>query len=75
MEQNIFNNSQGLTLFPILSLLIFFIFFFVLLIWVVRMNKKLLKEMAEIPFDNINENIEGFSPKSRKLGIIEGEEL
>ena len=63
MEQNILDNLNEFAFFPILSLLIFFVFFTVLLIWVLKMNKKLLKEMAEIPLNEINER------------IIEGEEL
>ena len=60
MEQNILDSSTGISIYPVISLVIFFVFFAVLLIWVLKMNKKLLKEMAEIPLNDINENgIEG----------------
>ena len=41
----------GVSIYPILSLLIFFIFFVVLGIWVFSYKKEKITEMSEIPLD------------------------
>ncbi len=38
-------------IYPLVSLLIFFVFFVVLLVWVKRMKKEKVNELANIPFE------------------------
>lgn len=47
---------DGIEIFPIISLLIFFIFFIGLFWWVFGYKKESINEMNNIPFDNDNEN-------------------
>ena len=42
---------QGAQVYPMISLLIFFIFFVVLLAYVRRMDKNRVNELSNIPFD------------------------
>jgi cytochrome c oxidase cbb3-type subunit IV len=42
----------GIEIFPIISFLIFFAFFIVLLIWVVRANKEYISQMENLPLEN-----------------------
>jgi cytochrome c oxidase cbb3-type subunit IV len=42
----------GIEIFPIISFLIFFGFFAVLLIWVMRVNKEYISSMENLPLDN-----------------------
>ncbi len=42
----------GVSIYPILSLLIFFLFFFFLAIWVFSYNKEKISEMSQIPLNN-----------------------
>ncbi|MFT6797186.1 MAG: cytochrome c oxidase cbb3-type subunit 4 [Maribacter sp.] len=50
---------DGVAAYPMISLLIFFIFFVVLFAWVFTASKEHIKEMSEIPLDNNNQqNIE-----------------
>lgn len=42
--------------YPIISLLIFFLFFVALTIYVIKMDKKTIKEIAQIPLDNEEPN-------------------
>jgi cytochrome c oxidase cbb3-type subunit IV len=51
MFKHYFERVQDIDIYPVLSLLIFFIFFLVLLIWVVRVDKKYIKEMRQLPLD------------------------
>ncbi|RYJ42984.1 Cytochrome c oxidase, cbb3-type, subunit IV [Flavobacterium beibuense] len=48
---------SGIEVYPILSLLIFFIFFVVLYTWVYTYKKEKITEMSNLPFsDNDNDN-------------------
>lgn len=42
---------EGIEVYPILSLSIFFLFFMALFWWVVKTNKEHIKEMRELPLD------------------------
>ncbi|MFZ6052545.1 CcoQ/FixQ family Cbb3-type cytochrome c oxidase assembly chaperone [Halocola ammonii] len=47
----------GIEIFPVISFLIFFIFFIALFVWVFRMRKADVKTMAALPLeDDENEN-------------------
>jgi cytochrome c oxidase cbb3-type subunit 4 len=48
---------DGVEIYPIISLLIFFIFFMVLFGWVFTAKKEHIKEVSNIPLDN-NQNEE-----------------
>ncbi|AXT51080.1 hypothetical protein SAMN04487910_1646 [Aquimarina amphilecti] len=47
---------EGVEIYPIISLLIFFIFFTALFWWVISAKKEHIKEVSEIPFESENEN-------------------
>ncbi len=46
---------EGIEIYPIISLLIFFIFFTALFWWVISAKKEHIKEVSEIPLDSENE--------------------
>lgn len=48
-------NINGVEIYPIISLLIFFIFFAALFYWVFTAKKEHIKEVSNIPFEN-NQN-------------------
>jgi cytochrome c oxidase cbb3-type subunit IV len=52
MFKHYFEQIEGIGFYPILSLLIFFLFFSGLLIWVIRVNKGYVREMAQLPLKN-----------------------
>jgi cytochrome c oxidase cbb3-type subunit 4 len=45
----------GVDIYAMSSLMIFFIFFVVMLIWVIRADKKRMKDFSQIPLDNNQE--------------------
>ncbi|TJY36184.1 CcoQ/FixQ family Cbb3-type cytochrome c oxidase assembly chaperone [Pontimicrobium aquaticum] len=47
----------GIEIYPIISLLIFFIFFVALFWWVISAKKDYIKTVSNIPLDNQNNNI------------------
>jgi len=52
MEQNIFDGSNGLAIYQVISFIIFFLIFIGVIIWIVKMDKGLIKRMQSIPLDN-----------------------
>lgn len=42
---------MGIEIYPLISLLIFFIFFTVLIVWVMRSDKEYISSMAEMPLE------------------------
>lgn len=51
MFKHYFERIQGIEIYPIISLLIFFIFFVLLFVWVVRADKKYIHKMKNLPLD------------------------
>ena len=46
---------EGIAAFPIFSFLVFFSFFIILFVWVYRMRRNEVDEMALLPFDENEE--------------------
>ena len=51
------DSIAGIEIFPIISLLIFFIFFVGLFYWVVTAKKEYINTVSNIPLDNQNDDI------------------
>ena len=47
----------GIEIYPIISLLIFFIFFVILFLWVISAKKDYIQNVSNIPLDNQNNTI------------------
>ncbi len=50
-------NIDGVAIYPIISLLIFFIFFAALFWWVFTAKKDYIEEVSNIPLDNQKEEL------------------
>ena len=50
--KNHMESIDGIATYPIISLLIFFIFFALLFWWVFTASRKHIKEMSELPLEN-----------------------
>ncbi|TKD59150.1 CcoQ/FixQ family Cbb3-type cytochrome c oxidase assembly chaperone [Flavobacterium sp. ASW18X] len=46
---------DGVATYPMISLLIFFVFFTLLFWWVITASKAHIREMGELPLDNDNQ--------------------
>ncbi|MGK7389976.1 MAG: CcoQ/FixQ family Cbb3-type cytochrome c oxidase assembly chaperone [Candidatus Cyclobacteriaceae bacterium M2_1C_046] len=44
----------GIEIFPLISFVIFFLFFVLMTIWIIRMDKGEVKRISEIPLKNEN---------------------
>jgi cytochrome c oxidase cbb3-type subunit IV len=52
MFKHYFERVEGIEFFPLLSLVIFVLFFVALLIWVFRVNKRYIHDMAHLPLSD-----------------------
>jgi len=53
--KNHMESITGIEIYPIISLLIFFVFFVILFWWVFTSKKDYIKTVSNIPLDNQNE--------------------
>ena len=53
--KNHMESIDGIATYPMISLLIFFVFFALLFWWVFTASKAHIKEMGELPLDNDNQ--------------------
>ena len=49
--KNHMESMEGIATYPMISLVIFFVFFALLFWWVMTASKKHIKEMSELPLD------------------------
>ena len=54
---------EGVEIYPIISLLIFFIFFTALFWWVITAKKDYIKKVSDLPLDLEGEPTPGFNQK------------
>jgi hypothetical protein len=56
---NYLTSIAGVSIFPLISLFIFFLFFSVIIIWAVKVSKEHIAEMEQIPLnsDKVNTDI------------------
>ena len=58
MFKNYFKGIEGIANYPMVSLLVFFIFFIAITAWWIRADKKQLKELSEIPLNKSEQDSE-----------------
>jgi hypothetical protein len=55
MYKNVLQNINNIEIWPIISFVIFFVFFLGLLWWVFKVDKEFINRMAALPFDDSND--------------------
>ena len=56
MIRDFLQTIDGVSVYPLFSLIVFFIFFVALLIWAVKVDKGYLTKMEEMPLENEEED-------------------
>lgn len=56
MYKNILQNIENIQVWPVISFVIFFLFFVLLLWWVLTVDKKYVDEMGQMPLNDPSEN-------------------
>ncbi|MFC1475016.1 cbb3-type cytochrome c oxidase subunit 3 [Candidatus Zixiibacteriota bacterium] len=60
MFSDVLQNIDGVEIFPIISLLIFFLFFISVIIWTFKIDKNVIDKLSKLPLDNTpHEDIDG----------------
>ena len=49
MYNNVLENTENIAVWPVISFIIFFLFFLGLLLWVFFVDKKFIRYMADLP--------------------------
>jgi len=73
MYKNVLQNIDNIALWPVISFIIFFLFFICLLWWVFSVKNDFIKKMSELPFDeslNRDGSVNGSSPDKRNGSSI-----
>ncbi len=52
MYKNVLQNITNIEMWPLISFVIFFVFFLGLLVWVFTVDKKYISEMSSMPLKN-----------------------
>jgi cbb3-type cytochrome oxidase subunit 3 len=52
MLSNNLSNIEGVSIFPLISLILFFLFFAATIIWVLRLDKKYIVRMGNLPLES-----------------------
>ena len=51
MYKNVLQNIDNIAIWPVVSFVIFFLFFICLLWWVFKVDKNFIQKMSEMPID------------------------
>ena len=64
MYKEILQNIDHVALWPVISFVIFFVFFIVLLWWAITADKTFIRQMSELPMEDGTDSIQ---PKTERL--------
>lgn len=56
MIRDVLQSAEGLSLYPVISLIIFVLFFAILIIWMIKVDKNYIKKMSNLPLEKEDEN-------------------
>ena len=54
MIRNYLQSIEGVEIYPLISLLVFVIFFVVILVWMLKVDKNYINKMEKLPLDSNN---------------------
>lgn len=56
MYKEILQSIEGISVYPIISLIVFILFFAIMLVWLLKVDKNYIKKMENLPFEKGEEN-------------------
>jgi cbb3-type cytochrome oxidase subunit 3 len=57
MYKNVLQSIDNIAIWPVISFVIFFVFFLCLLWWVFTADKKMIRKMSEMPLESSDRNV------------------
>lgn len=55
MYKEILQSIEGVSVYPIISLIVFVLFFAAIIFWMIKVDKNYIKKMENLPFENTEE--------------------
>ncbi|HCY76137.1 MAG TPA: CcoQ/FixQ family Cbb3-type cytochrome c oxidase assembly chaperone [Ignavibacteriales bacterium] len=55
MYKELLQSIEGIAVYPIISLIVFVLFFAIILLWMFKVDKNYIKKMENLPLDNDEE--------------------
>jgi hypothetical protein len=65
MYKEVLRSIEDISLFPVISIVIFIAFFTVLMVYVIRMDRRSVKQMASLPLDTQEPELTPISPNGQ----------
>jgi len=56
MYKELLQSIDGVSLYPVISLIVFVLFFVIILIWMLKVDKNYIKKMENLPLEKDEEN-------------------
>ncbi|MCH7409222.1 cbb3-type cytochrome c oxidase subunit 3 [Belliella sp. DSM 111904] len=56
MKKDILSSIENIEIYPVISLLIFVVFFIGMFMWVVKADRQYINHMKDLPFDHESKN-------------------
>ena len=56
MIKEFLQSVDGISVYPIVSLIVFVLFFVIILIWMLKVDKNYIKKMEKLPFEKEEDN-------------------
>jgi cytochrome c oxidase cbb3-type subunit IV len=56
MIRDVLQSVEGISVYPIISLIIFVLFFAILIIWMIKVDKKYINKMKNLPLEKEDKN-------------------
>ena len=56
MIKELLQSVEGVSIYPIISLIVFVLFFVIILVWMLKVDKNYIKKMENLPFEKEEEN-------------------
>lgn len=56
MHKELLQSVDGISIYPIISLIVFVFFFAIILIWMLKVDKNYIQKMKNLPFEKEEEN-------------------
>jgi cytochrome c oxidase cbb3-type subunit IV len=64
MFKHYFEGAENIAVGPVISLIIFFVFFIILLYWVLKVDKGFINKMKDLPFDDTSVDSHNLNEKA-----------
>lgn len=65
MYKDVLQSIEGIEFYTIIPMILFFLFFVGMIIWLLKVDKKYIKTMSELPLQENNNQVSNYSDESK----------